>query len=86
MCRVKREAGTLERHFHQQGASSWDYNDYLAELCGPDVLRTADWRRQMMNETSMLRRAWPSNYRDMWSHLESVEAANAEFESPECYP
>ncbi|GAX79852.1 hypothetical protein CEUSTIGMA_g7292.t1 [Chlamydomonas eustigma] len=53
------------RYTHMQGASQWDYNDRLAILCGPDVIKTAEWRIQMYNATSAIRELDPESYRDI---------------------
>jgi hypothetical protein len=59
------EQKVATRYTHMQGSSQWHYNDHLATLCGPDVHKTAEWRIQMYNATSMMRELDPEFYRDI---------------------
>jgi hypothetical protein len=76
-----------ERHIHQQGQYQWPYNDWLAELCGPDVPRTPQWRLALWEDARKLRQDYsPDEYRDKWDNEQSIRDAHAAFAQLELEP
>ena len=65
----------LARYTHQLGDKQWEYKDWLAEQCGPDVPKTEQWRRKMYEATGQNKREFPDRYRDVWQDDDLV--ANA---------
>ena len=57
------------------GDHQWEYKDWIAEQCGPDVPKTERWRQQMYAVTGQNKREFPDSYRDIWRDDELVETA-----------
>jgi hypothetical protein len=79
-CSYFKESGVPERHIHQQGSMQWEYNDWLAALCGTDVPSSPSWRMQLWQEVKEMKKKYsPDEYRDKWDNMQSVQAAYATF-------
>ena len=44
---------TYDRYTHMLHKAQFEYNDKLAEMCGPDVPKTSSWRIKMYDETGV---------------------------------
>jgi len=65
----------LCRYTHQLGDKQWEYKDWIAEQCGPDVAKTEHWRRKMYEATGQNKREFPDRYRDVWRDDDLVSQA-----------
>lgn len=63
------------RYTHQLGDKQWEYKDWIAEQCGPDVAKTEHWRRKMYEATGQNKREFPDRYRDVWRDDDLVAQA-----------
>lgn len=63
------------RYTHQLGDKQWEYKDWIAEQCGPDVPKTEPWRRKMYEATGQNKREFPDRYRDVWRDDDLVSQA-----------
>ncbi|KAK9908844.1 hypothetical protein WJX75_003644 [Coccomyxa subellipsoidea] len=70
--------GVPKRHTHLLGDKQWEYNDWLAAACGPDVTPLPQWRPKMYKVAGDTKRACPETYRDVWPESELVAEAAAE--------
>jgi hypothetical protein len=71
--------GVKDRHVHRLGEAQWEYNDWLAEQCGPDVEQTPDWRIALWRHTRAMKANYaPDTYRNMWDNESITELAQAE--------
>lgn len=76
-----------ERHIHCQGEMQWQYNEWLASLCGPDVAGPAEWRVQLWRDAREMKQKYtPDEYRDRWDNEASAEAAHAAFQAAKLVP
>lgn len=72
------EAGLADRHLHLQSDAQWEYNDWLAEQCGPDVEKTQPWRIELWKMTRRIKQEHDSNvYRDVWDDPGAAARAQA---------
>ena len=75
-----KQAGLAGRHMHKLGQYQWEYNDWLAEQCGPDVAPTPPWRLRLYNAGHDLRQKYsPDAYRDHWDNEQSLLDAHDAF-------
>ncbi|EIE25007.1 FAD/NAD(P)-binding domain-containing protein [Coccomyxa subellipsoidea C-169] len=70
--------GVPKRHTHMLGDKQWEYNDWLAAACGPDVTPLPQWRPKMYKVAGDTKRAVPETYRDVWPEAELLAEAAAE--------
>ncbi|CAL8462038.1 g1569 [Coccomyxa elongata] len=70
--------GVPKRHTHMLGDKQWEYNDWLADACGPDVPRLPLWRPLMYKIAGDTKRAFPETYRDEWHETALIAEAAAE--------
>jgi hypothetical protein len=72
------QSGVADRHMHLQSETQWEYNDWLAEQCGPDVDKMQGWRKDLWNITRRIKVEQDSDaYRDGWDDPEAGERAQA---------
>ncbi|KAL6280099.1 hypothetical protein ACE6H2_016980 [Prunus campanulata] len=70
-------SGIPKRYTHNLGDCQFEYNDWLAALCGCPV--SEEWRKKMYLEVSKNRHARPETYRDEWEDDHLVLQAHEDF-------
>ncbi|CAL9029505.1 unnamed protein product [Prunus brigantina] len=70
-------SGIPKRYTHNLGDCQFEYNDWLAALCGCPV--SEEWRKKMYLEVSKNRHAQPETYRDEWEDDHLVLQAHEDF-------
>lgn len=63
------------RFTHLLGTAQFEYVDWLAAECGPDVQAFSPWRIAMFEEVRKMKQLYPEKYRDLWTHDDSLDAA-----------
>ncbi|KAI5328541.1 hypothetical protein L3X38_027938 [Prunus dulcis] len=70
-------SGLPKRYTHNLGDCQFEYNDWLAALCGCPV--SEEWRKKMYLEVSKNRHARPETYRDEWEDDHLILQAHEDF-------
>lgn len=64
----------------------WEYNDWLAAMCGTDVPSSPAWRVQLWKDAKEMKLKYsPDEYRDKWDNRQSVEEAYTAFAALKAY-
>ncbi|XP_027359994.1 flavin-containing monooxygenase FMO GS-OX-like 4 isoform X1 [Abrus precatorius] len=70
-------SGTPKRYTHNLALLQWDYDNWIADLCG--LAPVEEWRRQMYMAVSKNKVLRPESYRDEWEDDDLVLQAQHAF-------